>query len=119
MGPHIILPLAEPNDTTQHIPGVNAHTHADVHSCGLTNLPGTEKSVTHCCFRVTLEVSGMAGHQGGRQSFPLREAKCPVPGSVQAHIHLKGISAYADGPHSVLGAPCLAALVGSEEAARV
>lgn len=32
----------------------------------------------------------MAGHQGRRQSF-LKKAKYPVPGSVQAHIQLKGV----------------------------
>lgn len=81
MGPHIILPLAEPDDPTQHIPRVDAHTHADVHSCGLTNLPGAERSVTYCRCRATLGVLAMAGHQGGRQSFPLREVTHPVPGN--------------------------------------
>lgn len=121
MGPHIILPLTEPDDPTQHIPGVDTHTHADVHACGLTHLPGAETPVTDCCFRTSLEVLGMAGHRGGRQSI-FKKAKHPVFGSVQAHIQLKDktwSTTYADGAHSVPGVPCLEALVGSDETSRV
>lgn len=43
MGPHVVLPLAQPDDTTQHVPRVYAHTHADVHARGLPHLPGAEQ----------------------------------------------------------------------------
>lgn len=39
MGPHVILPLAQPDDPTQHVPRVDAHAHADVHTRGLPHLP--------------------------------------------------------------------------------
>ena len=74
-------------------------------------------SVTYCCFRTSLEVLGMAGHQGGRQSF-LKKAKHPVSGSVQAHIQLKSVRLRVPlMPMELILS--LAVLVGSEEAARV
>lgn len=84
MGPHIILPLAEPDDPTQHIPRVDTHTHADVHSCGLTHLPGAEQPVTYSS-------SGPQQRSWAWQGFLFREAKNPIPGSVQAHTQLKGV----------------------------
>lgn len=69
MGPHIILPLAEPDDPTQDIPGVNTHTHADVHSGGLTHLPGAEASVIYCCFRTSWRSwVGQGTREGDRAS---------------------------------------------------
>lgn len=46
MGPHVVLPLAQPNDATQHVPRVYAHAHADVHARGLPHLPGDSNRVT-------------------------------------------------------------------------
>lgn len=40
MWPHVKLPLAKPNNTAEHVARVHAHSHVDIHSCGLPYLPG-------------------------------------------------------------------------------
>lgn len=39
MWPHIKLPFAKADHTTQHIPRVHANSHVDIYSCGLPYLP--------------------------------------------------------------------------------
>ena len=39
MGPDIILPLLQPNDSAEHTARMHAHTHVDVHASGCPELP--------------------------------------------------------------------------------
>lgn len=39
MGPDIILPLLQPDDSAEHTARVHAHTHVDVHTCGCPQFP--------------------------------------------------------------------------------